>query len=285
MKNKWDVFVSYASRDLNICRRIIRDLRDAGLDVLHDESAITGGARLRDAINRGIRNCKCIVVLLSSRSLRSEWVLNELDAAMLREIKEKKTLVIPVLLGKLRDNNIPEDLRGKHHIDLRFNFKAKYRSRRDLLLKSIQLIAPNRSNKGRGGRLLGGDFISFIYSAKYVGSKIAQINGQVLDHFIEAFLHPPAWDDEFAEALKDFQNRYGREAIRKLLLFVLDGKGIDFVNGFTKEEIGDALSDAQWIVMMMTVHEHSKSQGHRGIELRIRKDREITYRLIRRGKS
>jgi len=138
---KWDVFVSHSSKDKPITGKIVSDLRKKGLNLWYDETAITPGKRLRIAINEGIRNSKMVLIFISVNSLKSQWVLNELDAAMLREITEKRTIVIPVLIGRVKIDQIPEDLKGKKFIDLRYNFSKRYEKQQSMLIQFIMLAS------------------------------------------------------------------------------------------------------------------------------------------------
>jgi hypothetical protein len=282
MKASWDVFVSYSRRDATTCERIVRDLHARGFRVWHDQAAIMGGERIRESIAEGLRGSACVVALLSSHSLRSKWVLNELDATMLREIKERKTLLIPVLLGKLRDDQVPLDLQGKLHIDLRFRLAARYEAGFGLLVKSIQLISPQRASRVGGSRLLDADFISHLYTRKYKNRDRHQLSEKGWQGFVEAFLEPDLWHPDFAEALREFSGKYGSEAVKRLLVFVFDLKGIDF-DGFTQERLNDAFHEAQYFVMMMSVSEYSKEDGHRGIAYSVGTGGKVAYRLVKRG--
>jgi hypothetical protein len=125
-RRSWDVFLSYSTRDAEKATRIADDLRANGLTVWHDASNLHGGERIRESIDRAIRNSKVFLLLTSRYSLMSRWVLNELDAAMLSEISRRKGFVIPVLIGKIDPARLPADLLGKRYIDLRHNFEARY---------------------------------------------------------------------------------------------------------------------------------------------------------------
>jgi TIR domain len=114
MPSHYDVFVSYSSRDTAIVSRVVKDLSQAGLTVWWDQSSIRPAERIREAINRGIQNSATVLIFISSKSLESRWVLNELDAAMLKEISERKPLVFPVLIGRIATDSLPEDLKGKN---------------------------------------------------------------------------------------------------------------------------------------------------------------------------
>jgi hypothetical protein len=275
----WDVFVSYASADVAISRRLVEDLTAAGFRVWHDRTAVTPGNRVREAIDDGLRKSRCVVILLSQRSLKSRWVLNELDAAMLREIKERRTLVIPVLIGRLNVSDIPSDLQGKHYIDLRFDFEARYSAKHKILIKSVELILPKRLTSSGTFCLMGPQMVSFLFRQTYAGRDVARLDDEGWVMFEEVFLAPRVWDARLVGALKAFRDRYGLATVRRLLMLVFDLKRIAFFRGFETEEMVEAMLDAQCFVWMASVHEHARSKGHRGVEFQVTADREIKYRL------
>jgi hypothetical protein len=131
------VFISYARADKRIADVIHRDLTRADFRVWRDTAAIGAGARLRSSIEDGIRGSASVVIIVSIRSLSSQWVLNELDAAMLREIRERRTVVIPVVIGRIATEALPSDLQARLFIDLRYSFESRYRKHRSQLHAAI----------------------------------------------------------------------------------------------------------------------------------------------------
>jgi hypothetical protein len=59
------------------------------------------------------------VIVISSASLKSQWVKQELSAAVVREIERRTTLVIPIVLGAVAHEDIPVTLRAKRYIAMR----------------------------------------------------------------------------------------------------------------------------------------------------------------------
>lgn len=136
MKFKWDIFISYNNADFDKAEFIYEDLQRAGLEVWFDRREVYGGDRLREKINEGIRKSRIVLVLLSKNSLKSQWVLNELDAAMMREIDENRKVAVAALVGRIDDNEVPPDLRGKSYYDFRHNFEKKYTEQRVNLINT-----------------------------------------------------------------------------------------------------------------------------------------------------
>jgi hypothetical protein len=71
-----------------------KEIEAAGAGIWLDEKDLEGGDVLEDAIQDGIKGAQEGIVLISSRSAKSWWVLYEIGA--LRILKKRVT---PVLLG------------------------------------------------------------------------------------------------------------------------------------------------------------------------------------------
>ena len=56
---------------------------------------------------------------------------------MQREIRERRTVVVPVLLGRIKIEDLPSNLRNKHAFDLRHNFDRKWV---DIKIEFVRLI-------------------------------------------------------------------------------------------------------------------------------------------------
>jgi hypothetical protein len=103
-------FLSHAFADRDVARRLASDLRAAGVDVWYAEWELRPGDSLRRKIDEGIDRATHFLVLLTTASIKSEWVQTELDAGMVNRISGKCRL-IPVLLG-VTNEEIPSTLRG-----------------------------------------------------------------------------------------------------------------------------------------------------------------------------
>jgi hypothetical protein len=95
--SKWDVFLSYSSTDREKAECIYPDLTEAGVKVWFDAIVVTLGESIRQRVCEGIAASRILLVLISSHSLRSRWVLNELDTGMIYEIENARTFVAPGL--------------------------------------------------------------------------------------------------------------------------------------------------------------------------------------------
>ena len=71
-----DVFISYKRADTEWAERISGALRDAGVSCWWDTSLVAG-EHFNQAIDRELRNCRCVVVIWSQAAGESRWVQAE----------------------------------------------------------------------------------------------------------------------------------------------------------------------------------------------------------------
>lgn len=101
-------FLSYARADQTHATRLAKALQEAGLDVWWD-ALIEGGAAFAKSIEAALESCNAVVVIWSSTSVASDWVLDE--AAKGRDLRK----LVPVSL----DGTLPPlGFRQYHSIDL-----------------------------------------------------------------------------------------------------------------------------------------------------------------------
>jgi formylglycine-generating enzyme required for sulfatase activity len=81
------LFISYSRVDLTFVERLAVDLKSAGFDVWYDVSNLGGGSRWNKAIEQAIRDSQYVIVILSSDSVASQWVDDEVSFA--RTLKKK----------------------------------------------------------------------------------------------------------------------------------------------------------------------------------------------------
>ena len=131
------VFLSHSRADKPFARKLTKDLRHKGHLVWIDEAEIQIGESLIEKIFEGLDRVDYVVAILSTHSVKSEWVKRELDIAFNREITEKRIVVLPLLL---EDIEIPGFMRGKLYAD--FRSSGKYTESLALLLQSIGPVIP-----------------------------------------------------------------------------------------------------------------------------------------------
>lgn len=94
-----DVFVCFASEDRALARALAHELDGRGVTVWIDERGLAGGDPVRRTIETVIRRCTCAAVVLSGSFFQKEWPQRELDGLFQREIRERRSIVVPILHG------------------------------------------------------------------------------------------------------------------------------------------------------------------------------------------
>lgn len=103
------VFISYASADKGVARRLVDELKERGLNVWFDECEIKPGDDFSKAIREGIENSRyCIVLLSRSTAASKPWVSKEWAAIQQRSWRRPDFLICPV---RLEDIDTPAFLR------------------------------------------------------------------------------------------------------------------------------------------------------------------------------
>lgn len=76
-----NVFISYASSDRRFARRLARDLRAQGVTVWIDETGIRRGDDWRKKIEKAIKDCEHVLLVLSPAAKRAKYVRAEYSFA------------------------------------------------------------------------------------------------------------------------------------------------------------------------------------------------------------
>lgn len=102
-------FLSYSRTDEQFALRFATDLRSLGISMWVDQLDIRPSEHWDRAIERAIRGCRCLVVILSPRAVASENVADEISFAI-----DVKKPIIPVMIETC---DLPLRLNRMHLID------------------------------------------------------------------------------------------------------------------------------------------------------------------------
>ena len=103
-----DIFISYASDDRQKVETLAKELEEQGWSVFWDRR-ILAGKTFSQVIEEAIAAAKCVVVLWSNASIKSDWVQNEAAEGA------KKRILVPALI---EDVEIPFEFRRIQEADL-----------------------------------------------------------------------------------------------------------------------------------------------------------------------
>ena len=127
--------LSHTSDDKPFVRNLKKSLQDHGVKkVWLDEAEILIGDSLIKKIDEGLTKTRYIGVVLSSRSVKSNWVQKELEIAMNREISSGEVVVLPLVYQHC---DLPPFLQGKLYAD--FSSSEEYEASLKKLLRRLKV--------------------------------------------------------------------------------------------------------------------------------------------------
>ncbi|MDQ3820643.1 MAG: TIR domain-containing protein [Acidobacteriota bacterium] len=163
-----DIFLSYANRDVDRIRLIVEVLEQQGWSVWWDYKIRIGRA-FDQVIEEEITKAKCVIVLWSNESVKSDWVKTEAD-----EGKRRRALV-PVLIENVA---IPLEFRRIETAKL-YDWKGDLdHPELKLLLHAVAEVIGQEQNPPtfRGGKKKNKRLIAFGLDFSKVKNKVAVIS-------------------------------------------------------------------------------------------------------------
>lgn len=113
------IFISYSHNDKVFVDKLANQLVQHNVNVWLDRWELSVGDSIIDCVQNAVEGASALLVVLSNNSVNSEWCKKELSAGLLRELEEKRVVVMPL---KLDDCSIPLFARGKMYADFTKNF-------------------------------------------------------------------------------------------------------------------------------------------------------------------
>ena len=91
-------------RNEKFARRIYADLQNSGIRCWFAPEDLKMGARIRKGIDQAVSTHEKLLLILSEDSIKSQWVEQEVEAALEQEREEKSSKLFPIKV----DNTIEE---------------------------------------------------------------------------------------------------------------------------------------------------------------------------------
>ena len=110
------IFISYSHKDRAFVSVLSRALRRLSVDVWLDDHQLEIGDRLSQRIEQAISRVDFVIVVISPNSVSSQWVNYELSLVLLREGKDNKGRLLPLLL---KEDNVPAIIADRLIADFR----------------------------------------------------------------------------------------------------------------------------------------------------------------------
>ena len=104
------IFLSHNHKDKPFVLELAEFLNRYGIDTWVDQAEIKIGESLLEKVRGGISENSYVGVVLSKNSIASEWVAHELRLAMEKELREKRHLILPIVID---DIEVPPYLKDR----------------------------------------------------------------------------------------------------------------------------------------------------------------------------
>ena len=135
------IFLSHSSEDKGFVRELHKILRGNNIESWIDEAEIKIGDSLIKKISEGIEMADYVAIILSPKSMKSNWVKKELEMAVTKERNNSGKKVLPILI---EDCEIPLYLQDKKYGDFRNSSKAI-----SSLMELISILRPMAEDEAK----------------------------------------------------------------------------------------------------------------------------------------
>ena len=92
------VFISHSSKDHNFIKLLAEKLKEDSINVWIDDWELQVGDSIIQKISEGIRKSSFLIIVLSKYSIKSNWVLRELNSTLMRQLTKDDIKILPILL-------------------------------------------------------------------------------------------------------------------------------------------------------------------------------------------
>jgi hypothetical protein len=139
------IFVSYSHADKAFVNKLAANLVKHDAHVWVDTWELNVGDSILNRVQEAIQESSALLIVLSRASVASEWCKKELNAGLVRELDEKRVVVLPVLVEECE---IPVFLREKMYADFRTDFKSGLK----LLVDAVARVTKIDQGRLKAGR-------------------------------------------------------------------------------------------------------------------------------------
>jgi len=116
---KYSCFISYCTADTQFVERLHRDLENARIRSWYAPMEMRAGDRIRDRLDDAVALSEKLLVVLSATSIASQYVEQEVEAALEKERSERRLVLVPIMLDRAvfeTSSGWPSYLRRTRHI-------------------------------------------------------------------------------------------------------------------------------------------------------------------------
>lgn len=232
------VFISHASADKSFVDRLVADLCTRSIPVWYDKLDLRIGESVPGKINEGLAGAKHFLIVLSKSAVNSSWVREELNAALMKQVSQGGTFVLPVLL---EDCEIPPLLAHRRYADFRSEYSTALNEL--LALWGMDTAACDAAKKDNvqpwpDVEMSDAEFV-YLHSTRFdkffrMSCSLSWSADKTIDYLVDTLSLP--WNIELSNVGMKWSFSYG---------LVFDGKSISL-----SESLSDAGVEVGGVVMI-----------------------------------
>jgi sulfatase modifying factor 1 len=144
------VFISYSHADSHFVDTLAERLKKTGVHVWIDKWMIKVGDSITGKINEGIGASDFLIIILSQSSVKSKWVREELNTALVKNVEvEKGAFILPVLK---EDCEIPSLLKHRRYANFKEDPEWGFQ-------ELIEVISPHKDFESEMVLIPSGEFL------------------------------------------------------------------------------------------------------------------------------
>ena len=131
------LFLSHSSKDKPLVRFFADDLYACGHEHWLDERQLFPGDPLTSSLSKAIVTSNKMILFLSRESVHSKWIEYEIKVASQLQKEKNQSVLIPCLIGDIRDDELPLFVLDTVYVD--FRTPADYEKNIKRLLATIAI--------------------------------------------------------------------------------------------------------------------------------------------------
>lgn len=250
------IFISYSHADKTFVDKLALDLVSHQAHVWVDTWELNVGDSILNRVQEAIQDSSALLIILSRASVASDWCKKELNAGLMRELAEKRVVVLPVLV---EDCEIPVFLREKVYAD----FRTDYRRGLKALVEAIARVT--KIDQGRlktaGSQIDWSETWGYLDGHLLIEYTLVESSPDCpFTPLTEISIH---CDDGATKRYEQFRSRgldwFGRGVITETLHEFAEQNGIEMT-----------LTDQHPQIRRVVIHDPKRGRGYR-VQIRCRR--------------
>ena len=109
------VFISHSSKDHDFTMLLAEKMKKDFIDVWVDDWELQAGDSIVQKINEGISKSSFFIIVFSKYSIKSNWVLRELNSTLMRQLTKDDIKILPILL-EIEFDDMPPLMSGTYAV-------------------------------------------------------------------------------------------------------------------------------------------------------------------------